>query len=85
MRWRIVRVGHFVPKLPLQFREKDRHRTVHCDRMAFDVRAVMRHSAKRKGELVQVSRFIEQGLNEIGATDVMHQVAEETAAERVVA
>ena len=53
--------------------------------MADVVGGVMRERAEREGVLVDVVRLANQRLHEIAGADVVHQVAEEVAAERVVA
>src|ERR1051326_1892751 len=63
----------------------NRNRRVHGDRMPLTVSRVMSHGAKSKRVFIAVFRFLEKVENEIAASNVVHQVAEELAAERVVA
>src|SRR5579872_2118062 len=58
---------------------------VHGDGMALDIRGVVGEGAEREGVLVEVFLFAEEIHDEIAAADVVDQVAEEMAAEWVVA
>src|ERR1700693_4433192 len=53
--------------------------------MALVVRCIVCQCTQRKSVFIQVSRIAKQGLNEIAGPDVVDQVAEQMAAERVVA
>src|SRR5258708_5981397 len=57
---------------------------VHPARMSLDIRAVMRNGAEGERIFVQIARFLEQRRKKIRASDIMHQVAEEAAPERIV-
>ena len=54
-------------------------------RVAGDIRRIVRQGAQREGVLVDILAFEQQLANKVSAADVMHQVAEFPAAERVVA
>src|SRR5581483_5935066 len=53
--------------------------------MTRDIRRIVRQRAQSEGVLVGILGLEQQLANEVAATDVMHQVAEFPAAERVVA
>ena len=59
--------------------------TVDCDRVAVDIRAVMRRGAERKSVFIQSLRIVDQGLNQVGAAHIVRQIAEKMTAERIVA
>src|ERR1700730_5727874 len=84
MSQRIVRIGHFVSKLPSQFGKKQGYCPIDGDRMAFHIRAIMSYRAKRERILLKVLRLIQQCLQKIGAPHVMHKIAKEMAAEGIV-
>jgi len=54
-------------------------------RVANDVRRIVRQGSQSEGILVDVLAFEQQFANKVSAADVMHQIAEFTAAERIVA
>ncbi len=54
-------------------------------RVTGDVRRIVRQGAQCEGVLVDILAFEQQLADEVSAADVMHQVAEFPAAERVVA
>ena len=53
--------------------------------MTGDIRRIVRQRAQGEGILVDILAFEQQLANKVSAADVMHQVAEFLAAERVVA
>src|SRR5712691_2230432 len=85
VRRRIVRIGHFVSKLPSQLGIKQGHGSIHSDRMAVHIRAIVCYRAKRERVFLKVPRLIQQSLEKIGAPHVMQQIAEEMAAKWIVA
>ena len=54
-------------------------------RVAGDIRRIVRQGSQREGVLVDILAFEQQLANKVSAADVVHQVAEFSAAERVVA
>jgi hypothetical protein len=54
-------------------------------RMTAGVVGVVGERAEREGELVDVARVAQQRFDEVARADVVHEVAEELVAERVVA
>jgi len=81
---RCLSVGHHVAVLLLEFWIHDRHRDVDRFRMTARVVGVVGERAERKRKLVDVTRIAQQRFDEIAGADVVHQVAEELVAERVV-
>src|SRR5580658_1905622 len=53
--------------------------------MAVVIRDVVGEGAQRESVVVQILRIADQGADEIGSADVVSEVAEKLAAERVVA
>src|SRR4030095_14827701 len=70
----ILSVVDDITKSLAQFRIQDRYGAVDGERMAGVVAGVMRKSAERKRVLGDVSRFADQGFDEIPTADVMRQV-----------
>jgi len=84
VRDRIVAEGHFVAKLPAQLGIKNGYRPIDRESVTVYIRPIMRNCAQSKSVFVQVKGLIEQRLEKIRASDIMNQIAEEPAAERIV-
>ena len=82
---RCLRVGHDVAELALELGIHDRHGDVDRFRMTAGVVGVVGERAEREGELVDVARVAQQRFDEVARADVVHEIAEELVAERVVA
>src|SRR4029077_2936852 len=85
MRSRIVFVGRHVGVLLAESRIEYRHSPVHRDSMAVAIRGVVRQSAERECVFIQVLRIADQRLDEVAAANVVHQIAEEMTAVRIIA
>ena len=81
---RIFGVGDPVAEARAKFGKGLGHGGIH-GRMSAVIGGIMRQSSQSEGQLIQVLRIGDQFGNEIPAPDIMHQVAEELAAKRIVA
>src|SRR5271157_1274924 len=82
---RIIGVGNDVTVLLAYLRIQDGHRSVHRQRMADIVSRVVRQRAQGEGVLVEILSLPDHRFDEVGATNIVEKVAEEGAAERVIA
>ena len=73
------------PNFRRSFGILERHRPVDRDRVSRRVGGIVREAAEGEGVLVEVLRLADQADDEIARADVVHEVAEQLAAERVVA
>ena len=80
----IVGIGDRSPEFPGQLGVFERHRTVHGNPVALGVGGVVGQSAQREGILVEVLRFANHVEHKIAAAHIVHQIAEEFAAERII-
>ena len=80
----VLGIADGLAKLRPQLRILDRDRLVDR-RVAGDVGRIVRQGAQREGVLVGILALAQQFTNKVAAADVVHQVAEFPAAERVVA
>src|SRR5713226_3040218 len=85
MRSRIVFVGRHVGVLLAERGIEYRHSPVHGHSMAVAIRGVVRQSAERECVFIQVLRIADQRLDEVAAANVVHQIAEEMTAVRIIA
>ena len=81
---RSLRVRHPITELPLQLRIHHRDGPIRGFGMAGVVGRVVRQRAKRKGIFVRVRRLAQKRFDEVARAHVVHQVAEELVAERVI-
>src|ERR1700733_3692539 len=84
MRGGIFIVSHDVPVLLPEFGIKHRHHTIHSDSVAVIVGAVMRERTERECIFIQILGVPQECFDEIGASNVMYQVAEKMAAMRII-
>jgi hypothetical protein len=61
------------------------NREIGCERVTRGVGGVMRQSTQRKGVLIQVFGLFDERDDEIAASDIVRQIAEELAPKRVIA
>ena len=80
-----LRVGDAVAVLRAKLGIHQRDRAIHRFGMTGVVGGVVRERAERERILVDVLRVAEEHFHEVAAADVVQQVAEQTAAERIVA
>ena len=85
MRGRVLCIGDLRAILGLQFRVHDGHRKIHRDGMAVIIAGIVRQGAEREGVLIEVLRLVNQGVDEVAAADIMHEVTKWFAAERIIA
>ncbi len=81
---RRLRVGHDVAVLSLELGIHNRHGDVDRLRVPGGVVGVVSQGAECERELVDIARIAQQRFNEVARADVVHQVAEELVAERVI-
>ena len=74
MRGRVLRIGDLLAVLDLQFRVHNGNREIHRDGMAIIIAGMVRQGAQREGVLVNVLRLVNQGVDEVAAANIMHQV-----------
>lgn len=85
---RIIFVGHFRSELGAQLGIDHGHRSVHRHWMADIVGRIVRERAQSEGIVIEILRLfgiLQQCENEVTAAGIVHQIAEEMAAERIVA
>src|SRR4029077_3766632 len=79
----VLRVGNRLAVLPLELWILDGHCLVHC-RVSGNVRRIVCQRAQSEGIFVDISALQQQLVNEVSATNVVHQVAELLVTERVI-
>src|SRR5271154_3833159 len=84
MRGRVIRVRYFVSESLPQLRKEQWNGAIHGNGVALHIGAIVRYRAHGEGELVKIGRLIQQNLQKIRAPDIMHQIAEITAAKWIV-
>ena len=81
----IFGVGDDVAVLVLQIGIEHRDGAIDGDGVAVVVCGVVGERAEREGVIVEILRIVQEGADEIGAANVVHDVAEFVAAVRVIA
>ena len=84
VRHRIIPIGHSTPVFPPQLGIQHRHRAVGGDAVPLGIGGIVLQRAERERIFVQVLRFADQRRDEIATADVMREIAEKAAAERII-
>src|ERR1700683_2472037 len=78
-------IRHDISVLTPQLRVEKGNSSIYGDSMAVVVRRVMRQGPESKRVVVDVVGIAQQRLDEVAGSNVVNQVAEKLAAERIVA
>ncbi len=81
---RIVPIGHIISVFPPQLRIQHRHRAISGNTVSLGIGGIVFQRAQSECIFVEVLRFADQGHDEIAAADVMREIAEKVAAERII-
>ena len=84
VRNRIVPIGHVPSVFPAQRGIQYRHRAVGSNAVPLGIGGIVFQRAQSECIFVQVLRFADQFRDEIAAADVMGEIAEKAAAERII-
>ena len=81
---RIVGIRYQLSEFPAQLRVEQRNGPVHGQRVAIIIGGIVRQRSQSESVLIEVLGFADQVEDKIAAPDVMRQIAEELAAERII-
>jgi len=80
----ILPIGHAVPELATQLWIEDRDRAIGGDAVTFRIGGVVFQRSQCERIFVQVLGLTDELRNEIATPDIMREVAEKAAAERII-
>ena len=81
---RIIPIGDIISVFPPQLGIEDRYGAVRGKAVPFGIGGIVLQCAQSERVFVEVLRFANQSLNEITTANVMREIAEKAAAERII-
>ena len=84
VRHRIIPIGHITSVFPPQLGIQHRHRAIGGNAVPLGIGGIVFQRAQSERIFVEVLRFADQRRDEIAAADVMREIAEKAAAERII-
>ena len=84
MRHRIVPIGHVISIFAPQLGIQHRHRPVGRDAVPLGIGGIVLQRAESERVFVEVLRLADQRRDEVPTADVMREIAEKAAAERII-
>ena len=84
VRYRIIPIRDIAPEFPPQFGIQHRHCAIGGQAVPFRIGGIVLQRAEHKRVFVEILRVADQLHDEVAAADVMREITEKVAAERII-